>query len=67
MVEEIGGGDLFKKKWKNYRSVGSSCFVLGKKIKMLKEDLKRWNGKELGNVAVHKTYALKQIRNVDDN
>lgn len=51
----------------DYRSVGSSCFVLGKKIKMLKEDLKRWNGKELGNVAVHKTYALKQIRNVDDN
>ena len=36
--------------------------LLGEKLKILEEDLKGWNGKELGNVAAHKI-RVQQIRN----
>jgi hypothetical protein len=40
--------------WNSYQLDGSSSYILAKKLKSLKSDLKKWNEEEFGNVLFKK-------------
>lgn len=54
-----------KEKWASYQVVGDPCFRLAKKLKMLKEDLKKWNREVFGNINVRVEQALEELRFLD--
>lgn len=53
--------DLKRDWWWSLRFQGTSSFVVAKKLKALKLNLKRWNREVFGNVEVQKMQALKKI------
>jgi hypothetical protein len=44
--------------WESYRFQGSPSFIFSPKLKALKNDLKRWNEQEFGNVEYQKKNAM---------
>lgn len=42
------------------------CFVLAKKLKLLQEDLRRYNGEEFGILEIQKAKVLSDICRFDD-
>ena len=47
--------------WNGYRFVGLPGFILAKKLKDLKADLKKWNKEEFGNLAFRKKKLLTEM------
>ena len=45
--------------------MGSPSFDLAQKLKALKEDLKRWNKEEFGNLAFRKKSLLTKLLGLD--
>ena len=45
--------------------MGSPSFILAYKIKALKEDLKKWNKEELGDLAFRKKCLLFELLGLD--
>ena len=53
--------DLIRNWWEGYIVQGSFCHILAVKLKALKQDLKTWNKKVLGNVTTKELEALAQL------
>ena len=47
--------------WEGYNFMGSLSFVLAKKLKPLKEDPKKWNKEDFGDLAFRKKYLLSEL------
>ena len=54
-----------KQWWEGYSFLGSPSFILGKKLKALKEDLKKWNKEEFGDLAFRKKCLLFELMGLD--
>ena len=52
--------------WDSYKVTGSPSCVLAKKMKFLKEDLKRWNREVFGHLETKKAKALAVIEEVGE-
>jgi len=52
---------LVKHWWDSYHFIGTSSFVLARKLKALKIDLKKWNEKVFGNVERKKKILLEEL------
>ena len=50
-VQDVGFVDHIEAWWSNYSFYGPLSLVLAHKLKVLKEDLKKWNYHEFGNVS----------------
>lgn len=57
--------DRVKQWWKGYSFEGSPSFILAKKLKALKADLKRWNREEFGDLAFRKKNKLTELMGLD--
>ena len=51
--------------WNGYCFLGSPSFILACKFKALKEDLKKWNKEEFGNLAFRKKCILSELLGLD--
>jgi hypothetical protein len=51
--------------WESYRFQGSPSFIFSPKLKALKNDLKRWNEQEFGNVEYQKKNAMEELCSLD--
>jgi hypothetical protein len=51
--------------WESYRFQGSPSFIFSQKLKALKNDLKRWNEQEFGNVELRKKMHLEELCALD--
>ena len=47
--------------WESYDFQGSPSFVLASKLKMLKEDIKKWNKESFGNVHIKKLELMNEL------
>ena len=47
--------------WEGYNFMGSISFVLAKKLKPLKEDPKKWNKEDFGDLAFRKKCLLSEL------
>lgn len=63
---EPGFSEWVKVKWSSYVVEGKPCFRLLRKLKMLMEDLKRWNRESFGRIEVRITNILEEIRRLDE-
>ena len=54
-----------KQWWEGYSFMGSPSFVLAQKLKALKEDLKKWNKEEFGDLAFRKKCLLAKLLGLD--
>jgi hypothetical protein len=55
--------------WSSYYFFGTLSFILGRKLKALKADFKRWNELEFGNVSAicnEKAEELKAMDKIED-
>ncbi|XP_065639159.1 uncharacterized protein LOC112036069 [Quercus suber] len=57
--------ERIKQWWEGYSFVGSPSFVLAQKLKALKEDLKKWNKEEFGDLAFKKKCLLSELMGLD--
>ncbi len=48
--------------WGRYDFQGSPSFVLASKLKMLKEDIKKWNKESFGNVYIKKLELMNELQ-----
>ena len=53
-LKEEGFVERVRQWWNGYCFVGSPSFILARKLKALKEDLKKWNKEEFGDLAFRK-------------
>ncbi|KAG5549689.1 hypothetical protein RHGRI_014853 [Rhododendron griersonianum] len=51
--------------WNSYSVMGKPSFVLAKKLKLLKEDLRKWNSEVFGNLKDKKDKVVDEIRRWD--
>ena len=51
--------------WNGYYFAGSPSFILACKLKALKDDLKRWNKEEFGDLAFRKKCLLSELLGLD--
>ena len=51
--------------WSSYSFLGYPSFVLAQKLKALKEDLKKWNKEEFGDLAFKKQCLLSELLGLD--
>ena len=51
--------------WNGYSFVGFPGFILAQKLKALKEDLKKWNREEFGDLAFRKKNLLTELMGLD--
>ena len=51
--------------WNGYCFSGSPSFILARKLKALKEDLKKWNKEEFGDLALRKKCLLFELLGLD--
>jgi hypothetical protein len=57
--------DRVRQWWLSYHFRGSPSFILAKKLKALKADLKSWNEQVFGNVEFHKKALLEKLCALD--
>ena len=51
-LKEEGFVERVRQWWNGYCFLGSPSFILARKLKVLKEDLKKWNKEEFGDLAL---------------
>lgn len=54
-----------KSLWDCYSFSGTPSFVLAKKLKAVREDLKRWNKRKSGNLGINKKKFLGELARLD--
>jgi hypothetical protein len=64
-LQEDGFVERVRLWWESYSFQGSPSFVLAKKLKALKVDLKSWNEQVFGNVKYLKLARLEELRALD--
>uniref|UniRef100_A0A2N9H476 Reverse transcriptase domain-containing protein n=1 Tax=Fagus sylvatica TaxID=28930 RepID=A0A2N9H476_FAGSY len=52
--------------WGSYEFHGSPSFVLASKLKVLKEDIKKWNREVFGDVHIKKLELMKELQQLED-
>ena len=57
--------DNMERWWGSYQFSSTPSFILAKKLRVLKIDLKKWNEKEFGNVTVTKLRLLQELHDLD--
>ena len=57
--------DNMERWWGSYQFSSTPSFILAKKLRALKIDLKKWNEKEFGNVTVTKLRLLQELHDLD--
>uniref|UniRef100_A0A2N9GE37 Reverse transcriptase domain-containing protein n=1 Tax=Fagus sylvatica TaxID=28930 RepID=A0A2N9GE37_FAGSY len=60
-----GFGELVKRWWDSYQIEGTPSFILAKKLKALKSDLKKWNDEVFGNVAHKRNQLMIELNKLD--
>lgn len=65
-LAEPGFLEWVKARWSSYVVEGKPCFKLSRKLRMLKEDLKRWNRESFGSIEVRIRNIMEEIRRLDD-
>ena len=65
MVERRGFVERVQLWWNGYCFSGSPTFILWHKLKALKEDLKKWNKEEFGDLAIRKKCLLSELLGLD--
>ena len=51
--------------WTSYQFDGSFSYILAKKLKSLKLDLKKWNEEEFGNVSIKKDRLFQAMQSLE--
>ena len=51
--------------WESYDFQGSPSFVLASKLKMLKEDIKKWNKESFGSVHIKKVELMNELQGLE--
>ena len=64
-LKEEGFVERVRQWWNGYCFSGSPSFIMGRKLKALKEDLKKWNKEEFGNLAFRKKCLLSDLLGLD--
>ena len=64
-LKEEGFVERVHQWWNGYCFVGSPSFILTRKLKTLKEDLKKWNKEEFGDLAFRKKCLLFELLGLD--
>ena len=64
-LKEEGFVERVRHWWNEYRFSGSPSFILAHKLKALKEDLKKWNKEEFGDLAFRKKCLLFELLGLD--
>ena len=64
-LKEEGFVERVRQWWNGYCFAGSPSFILARKLKALKEDLKRWNKEEFGDLAFRKKCLLFELLGLD--
>ncbi len=60
-----GFGEMVKGWWESYQYEGTPSFILAKKLKALKLDLKKWNEEVFGNVGYKRQQLMIQLDQLD--
>ena len=60
-LKEEGFVERVRQWWNGYCFSGSPSFILACKLKALKEDLKKWNKEEFGDLAFRKKCLLSEL------
>lgn len=63
---EPGFLEWIRAKWCSYEIVGNPCFMLAKKLKLLKDDLKIWNKEVFGRIDIKIKKTMEEIRLLDE-
>ena len=64
-LKEEGFVERVRQWWNGYCFLGSPSFILARKLKALKDDLKRWNNEEFGDLAFRKKCLLSELLGLD--
>ena len=60
-----GFGELVQGWWDSYQIEGTPSFILAKKLKALKSNLKKWNDEVFGNVAHKRNQLMNELNKLD--
>ena len=60
-----GFGDLIKRWWEETRVEGYASYVVAKKLKVIKEEIKKWNREVFGDIKVRKYNLMDSINQLD--
>ena len=60
-----GLGEMVRGWWESYQFDGTPSFILAKKLKALKIDLKKWNEDVFGNVEYKRQQLMIQLNQLD--
>ena len=66
-LKEEGFVENVRNWWGSFSSVGSPSFVLAKKLRALKGEIKRWNLEEFGNVGARNKERAEELEWLDRN
>ena len=64
-LKEEGFVERARQWWNGYCFSGSPSFILARKLKSLKEDLKKWNLEEFGDLAFRKKCLISELLGLD--
>ena len=64
-LKEDGFVESVQQWWNGYCFSGPPSFILARKLKALKEDLKKWNKEEFGDLAFRKKCLLSELLGLD--
>ena len=64
-MREEGFVERVRQWWNEYCFLGSLSFILAYKLKALKDDLKKWNKGEFGDLAFRKKCLLSELLGLD--
>ena len=64
-MNEEGFVESVRQWWNGYCFLGSPSFILARKLKVLKEDLKKWNKEEFEDLAFRKKCLLSELLGLD--
>ena len=64
-LKEEGFVERVRQWWNGYCFLGSPSFILARKLKALKDDLKKWNKEVFGNLAFRKKCLLFELLELD--
>ena len=65
-LKKEGFKTLIDEWWKSFEIRGIGSYVLTKKLKALKDNLRTWNKNSFGKVEEQKKEALKKVKGWDD-
>ena len=64
-LKDEGFVERIRQWWNGYYFSGSPSFILARKLKALKEDLKKWNKEEFRDLAFRKKCLLSELLGLD--